>query len=39
LKEKKELMLPFGQAVKCRKEDRNIMFLLPLDDGCRMLAR
>jgi len=39
LEKKEKLMLPFRQTVKCRKEDRNIMILLTLDDGGGMLAR
>ena len=39
LEKKEKLMLPFRQTVKCRKEDRNIMILLALDDGGGMLAR
>jgi hypothetical protein len=39
LEEKKELMLPLGQTLKVGQEDRYIMFLLPFDDGRRMLAR
>jgi hypothetical protein len=39
LKEKEKLMLSFGQTLKRRQQKPDIVFLLPFDDGCRMLAR
>ena len=35
LKEEEELMLPFGQSLNGREQDRDIVFLLPFDDGRR----
>jgi hypothetical protein len=39
LKEKEKLMLPFGQTLKGRQQDRDIVFLLPFHDRRWMLAR
>jgi hypothetical protein len=39
LEEKKELVLTLSQTLKCREQERYIVFLLPFDDGRRMLAR
>jgi hypothetical protein len=39
LEKEEDLMLPFGQTLKRRQQNRNIVFLLPFDDRRRMLAR